>query len=50
MWSAVVAIWAMFPILAVDSHCGYTKTSSTTDGSGPNVNILSFELITNCSG
>ena len=37
MWNAVVAIWAVFPILAVDSHCGYTKTTSTTGahGAGP---------------
>jgi hypothetical protein len=50
MWNAVVAIWAMFPSLAVDSHCGYTKSSSTTGGTGPNVNTLDFEQITNCSG
>jgi hypothetical protein len=50
MWNAVVAIWAMFPILAVDSHCGYTKTSSTTGGTGPNLDELEFEQITNCSG
>ena len=50
MWNAVVAIWGMFPILAVDSHCGYTKSSSTTGGTGPIVNYLEFEQITNCSG
>ena len=50
MWNAVVAIWGMFPILAVDSHCGYTKTSSTTGGTGPILNYLEFEQITNCSG
>jgi hypothetical protein len=50
MWNAVVAIWAMFPILTVDSHCGYTKTSSTTGGTGPNLQYLDFERITNCSG
>jgi hypothetical protein len=50
MWNAVEAIWAMFPILAVDSHCGYTKSSSTTGGTGPTFNYLDFELITNCSG
>ena len=50
MWNAVVAIWAVFPSLAVDSHCGYTKSSSTTGGTGPNVDILDFEQITNCSG
>jgi hypothetical protein len=49
MWNAVVAIWAMFPILAVDSHCGYTKTTSTTGGT-PNLTYLDFEQITNCSG
>ena len=50
MWNAVAAIWAMFPILAVDSHCGYTKTTSTTGGTGPTLTYLDFELITNCSG
>jgi hypothetical protein len=50
MWNAVVAIWAMFPILAVDSHCGYTKSSSTTGTTGPAVTALEFEQITNCSG
>jgi hypothetical protein len=50
MWNAVVAIWAAFPSLAVDSHCGYTKTSSTTGGTGPSVYTLDFEQITNCSG
>ena len=50
MWKAVVAIWAMFPILTVDSHCGYTKASSTTGGTGPNLDNLMFEQITNCSG
>ena len=50
MWSAVVAIWAVFPSLTVDSHCGYTKTSSTSGGTGPNVDELDFEQITNCSG
>ena len=48
--NAVVAIWAMFPILTVDSHCGYTKASSTTGGTGPNLQYLEFERITNCSG
>jgi hypothetical protein len=50
MWNAVVAIWAMFPILAVDSHCGYTKASSTTGTTGPTLTSLEFEQITNCSG
>jgi hypothetical protein len=50
MWNAVVAIWAMFPILAVDSHCGYTKSTSTTGGTGPTFSYLDFEQITNCSG
>ena len=50
MWNAVVAIWAMFPTLAVDSHCGYTKSSSTTGGTGPSFSYLDFEQITNCSG
>ena len=50
MWNAVVAIWGVFPSLAVDSHCGYTKTSATTGGTGPNTNQLVFEQITNCSG
>jgi hypothetical protein len=50
MWNAVEAIWAMFPMLAVDSHCGYTKSTSTTGGTGPIVNTLDFEQITNCSG
>jgi hypothetical protein len=51
MWNAVVAIWAMFPMLAVDSHCGYTKTSSTTGGgTAPSVSTLDFEQITSCSG
>jgi hypothetical protein len=50
MWNAVVAIWAMFPILAVDSHCGYTKSNSTTGGTGPTLTYLEFEQITNCSG
>jgi hypothetical protein len=52
MWNAVVAIWAMFPILTVDSHCGYTKTSSTTGGAGtgPSLQYLDFERITECSG
>jgi hypothetical protein len=50
MWNAVVAIWAVFPTLAVDSHCGYTKSSSTTGGSGPSIYQLYFEQITNCSG
>jgi hypothetical protein len=50
MWNAVIAIWAVFPTLAVDSHCGYTKSSSTTGGTGPNFNYLDFEQISNCSG
>jgi hypothetical protein len=50
MWNAVVAIWGMFPILAVDSHCGYTKSSAPPGGTGANTNTLSFEQITNCSG
>ncbi|HEY1478456.1 MAG TPA: hypothetical protein VGF46_00410 [Gaiellales bacterium] len=50
MWNAVVAIWAMFPILTIDSHCGYTKTSSTTGGPGPITSSLVFEQITSCSG
>jgi hypothetical protein len=50
MWNAVEAIWATFPMLTVDSHCGYTKSSSTTGGTGANVTTLDFELITNCSG
>jgi hypothetical protein len=50
MWNAVSAIWAMFPILAVDSHCGYTKSSSTTGGTGPIFHTLDFEQITSCSG
>jgi hypothetical protein len=50
MWNAVEAIWASFPMLTVDSHCGYTKSSSTTSGTGPIVTTLDFELITNCSG
>ena len=51
MWNAVTAIWAMFPILTVDSHCGYTKTSTTTGGgTAPIVHTLDFEQITNCSG
>ena len=50
MWNAVEAIWASFPMLTVDSHCGYTKSSSTTAGTGPIVTTLDFELITNCSG
>jgi hypothetical protein len=50
MWNAVVAIWGMFPILTVDSHCGYTKTSSTTGGPGPITTTMDFEQITNCSG
>ena len=50
MWNAVVAIWAMFPSLAVDSHCGYTKTSSVGTGATPSINVLEFEQITSCSG
>jgi hypothetical protein len=50
MWNAVVAIWGAFPILAVDSHCGYTKSSSTTGVTGPSFHDLDFEQITNCSG
>jgi hypothetical protein len=50
MWSAVVAIWAMFPMLAPDSHCGYTKSGSTVNGPGPILNYLDFEQISNCSG
>jgi hypothetical protein len=50
MWNAVVTIWAMFPILTVDSHCGYTKTTSTSGAPGPILNYLEFGQITNCSG
>jgi hypothetical protein len=50
MWNDVVAIWAVFPTLAPDSHCGYTKQSSATAGPGPSFNYLDFEQISNCSG
>jgi hypothetical protein len=50
MWNAVVAIWAAFPMLTVDSHCGYTKTSTTSGATVFNVHTLDFEQITDCSG
>jgi hypothetical protein len=51
MWNAVVAIWDVFPSLTVDSHCGYTKTTSTTGGgTAPSVETVDFEQISNCSG
>ena len=39
-----------FHIASGPTHCGYTKSGSTTGGMGPIVNYLDFEQITNCSG
>jgi hypothetical protein len=50
MWAAVSAIWQAFPTFGLDSHCGYTKTGSTSVGPGPVTNYLDFQHVTNCSG
>jgi hypothetical protein len=49
-WAALNAIWLAFPTFGLDSHCGYTRSGSTSVGTGPIVSDLDFEHVTNCSG
>jgi hypothetical protein len=50
MWAAVNAIWLAFPTFGLDSHCGYTRSGSSTTAPGPKTTDVDFEQVTNCSG
>lgn len=49
MWSAVAAIWQVFPQMPDASYCGFSKDTTTLAGTGLNIAHFTFSNYTNCS-